>query len=177
MTIKTAKDARKAVGAKPKEKICIGSQRVRAIFAVLKENYERFSADTASEVSFQGKESDALTLQKAYDEITRNKALSKKTASELRPVFRRMHWRFPNPNEDADGSTVFGPSHLWSRELRRRVAQLEADCRQGGSQVIEIEPDDASFLASVKIHIENDCVSDDTIQQAYRVLRKYERRV
>jgi hypothetical protein len=43
--------------------------------------------------------------------------------------------------------------------------------------VIEIEPDDASFLASVKIHIENDCVSDDTIQQAYRVLRKYERRV
>ena len=111
--IKDAKEARKIVGGKQKKKTCIGSQRVRAIYAILKENYERFSADTASEVSFQGKAGDALILQKAYDEITKGKALSEKTESELRPIFRKMGWKFPKPAEDADDSTVFGPNHLW----------------------------------------------------------------
>jgi hypothetical protein len=177
MMIKNVKDARNAVGAGLKKKACVRSKRVREIFAVLKEQFDQFSQDTAAQNPFPGGADDAALLKQAYDEISGNKTLSEKTETALRPVFRRMGWRFPNPVEGTDSSTVFGSNHLWGRTLLRSLAQLEADCTAGGSKMIEIEAGDAAFLKSVQLHLENDGVSDNDLQKALGIIRKYVKRV
>jgi hypothetical protein len=170
MNLNSAAAARKLANAGAKQKSDIGSKRVQAIYATLKEKAEMFSHVASSE-PFPGSASDSVALQNAFAELAGNRSLKKGMESEMIRIFKKLGWPIPAEDED-DNSKRFGPRHGWNRELKRRVAELKEGSSTGGSEVVRIGPREEAVLAATEEHLKGGVISDKALQDANKALKR-----
>ncbi len=110
-------------------------------------------------------------LQKALEELSGGRSLKRSTEDGLEKIFKRLGWPFPGEDEE-DNSKKFGPRHGWSRELKRRVAELKKGSGAGGSDVVMIGPHDEAALAAAEEHLKGGPISDRALQKTYKAIRR-----